>query len=128
MNLVDGPLHLPGVCAACSGGQDRQCVDTLQNIGNWRIYICSQCALRIAAHFGFVLAGEYEAAEETIQRQREALDDAARYIQELETTRLNVVSAAEIVPYLKKAEGRPRREDGPMDEAEADPAQAPGHA
>lgn len=51
----------PGCCATCGSGQDKYgFVDTGLDAEFWgRVYFCSNCALEIAAVFGFISPGDY---------------------------------------------------------------------
>lgn len=110
MQLVETPNQLPGVCICCKGGTDRQCVDTHQNVGNWRVYVCKQCALEIAGLFGLVEGEELAEAQAKIASLHHALEDAEVAIADAESRQQRVVSVEDIVPYVKKAPGRPREE------------------
>jgi hypothetical protein len=118
MQLVDTPNQLPGVCICCKGGTQRQCVDTHQNIGNWRVYVCSQCALEMAELFGFAAGKDLSEAEGKIQSLQHALEDAEVALADAVSHQVRVVSVDDVVPYVKKQPGRPRNDGADPEAAE----------
>lgn len=104
-------MHTPGVCIACKGGTDRQCVDTLQKVGNWRVYICSQCVAEAAGLMGFV---NVERVHDLTVENANLVDTIGQISQELSRARsehIQVVPVEDVVPYIKREKGRPRKTD-----------------
>ena len=120
MRLVDSPLHLPGVCICCKGGANRECVDTNQKIGNWRVYVCKTCAYEMAQIFGFVEGDDLDRVLGELASLSDALRDAQVALEAAEASQVRVVAVDDVVPYIKKKEGRPRT-DGtdPQEEVRA---------
>ena len=122
MELVPGPLQTPGVCVACKGGASRECVDTHQKVGNWRVYICVQCFHEMAHLFNYIKGDQ---AQADVQNLLDTVDQLGQALEEERGKQLRVVAVDDVVPYLKKAEERPRK-DGEIPETEVQPTQAVG--
>jgi hypothetical protein len=101
LQIVDAPQHVPGVCIACKGGTGRKNVDTLQKIGNWRVYVCVQCVERMANLCGFVKAQDLNLA---IQENQELSDLVVRLNGELEAAKRQKVHVVPVTEVLGRVD------------------------
>jgi len=83
MEIVDKPIHEPGVCYLCEGTNEGGYIDTLNNFDygpqpymNGRKYVCRPCVVEMAVMFGLAPPEQVASLKHDAAAAKQALAEA----------------------------------------------------